>query len=95
MDLESADHMTCAFNNLEFPKSYASSSHVKLSVGSSTIVIYVDSITISEEHMLHNVRYVPDFQFNLLSISKFNSEITMVLFSMFRFASFRTYRLWK
>lgn len=47
---------------------------VRLPNGNSTPILSSGSATISPSHTLHKVLYVPDFRFNLLSMSKFTAQ---------------------
>ncbi|KAK8348906.1 hypothetical protein V6Z11_A06G109600, partial [Gossypium hirsutum] len=76
LDTSATNHMLSDFHYLESAISCASSSScVRLATGSSSSITHTGSCTISPDIKLANVLYIPDFRYNLLSISKLTKDL--------------------
>ncbi|KAG8482872.1 hypothetical protein CXB51_023953 [Gossypium anomalum] len=76
LDTGATNHMLSDFHCLESAVSCASlSSCVRLPTGSSSPITHTGSCTISPDIKLANVLYIPDFRYNLLSISKLTKDL--------------------
>lgn len=72
LDTGANDHMIGKSGLMRDSKSYAGATgSIQLLNGSSTRVTQVGTVDINDTILLHNVLFVPDFKYNLLSISKF------------------------
>lgn len=68
-------HMTFQCQSLEFPKSFDNAlKSVKLPNRKITPISHIGSISTYSFFKLHNVLHVVDFNFNLLSKSRFTSD---------------------
>lgn len=80
VDTRATDHMVSSLGTLlkrtpVTPKTNT----VYLPNGQTTIVTHTDSITLFDANELHNVLYIPNFTYNLLSISKLTKELNYYL----------------
>ncbi|KAG8495219.1 hypothetical protein CXB51_012817 [Gossypium anomalum] len=76
LDTGATNHMLSDFRCLESAVSCASySSCVRLPTGSSSPITHTGSCTISPDLKLADVLYIPDFRYNLLSISKLTKDL--------------------
>ena len=70
MDIGASTHMCSDFSLLVNPAIVTSPMHVSLPDGSQVSVQYSGTVVLSPILELHNVLYIPKFQFNLLSVPK-------------------------
>ena len=70
VDTGASTHMCSDFSLLVNPTIVTSPMHVSLPDGSQVSVQYSGTVVLSPTLELHNVLYIPKFQFNLLSVPK-------------------------
>jgi len=69
IDSGAIDHITCSFDNfLNFSK--IKPIHINLPNGSTVVAHISRTVQLSPQLIIQDVLYVPNFKFNLLSISK-------------------------
>ena len=69
IDSGATDHITCSFDNfLNFSK--IKPIHINLPNGSTVVAHISRTVQLSPQLIIQDVLYVPNFKFNLLSISK-------------------------
>ncbi|XP_050207748.1 uncharacterized protein LOC126657149 [Mercurialis annua] len=73
LDTGAIDHIIC---EIEFFKDYkrVQNVHVKLPTGQLIAVTHIGSVQLNSDLVLHNVLYVPMFNFNLISTSKLTDD---------------------
>lgn len=70
------NHMTPYYHILTNQKNTESSQKkVQLPNGTATEAIYTGSYSISSDTTLHNVLLIPDFKFNLMSVSQLTKAL--------------------
>lgn len=67
----------------------SSSSCVQLPIGSSTLITHIGSCTIYHDAKLTNVLYIPNFCYNLISISKLTKDLNCFVSFYPRFCLFQ------
>lgn len=72
VDSGATDHITCSFDKLSHPIPIDASIH--LPNGEVSFITHKGTVQLTPTLTLHNVLYVPNFKFNLISISKLTSE---------------------
>jgi len=78
VDSGATDHISCSLNNFQvFSK--IKPIHIHLPNGSIVTSHYAGTVHFAPNFIIYNVLYVPDFNFNLFSISKFLSGLNYKL----------------
>ncbi|KAF8397472.1 hypothetical protein HHK36_016389 [Tetracentron sinense] len=75
IDSGASDHMTPTLSSFTSPTPTPNAKPVKLPTGDVTPITHVGSVNLSQDLALHNVLCVPNFHFNLLSISKLTQTL--------------------
>lgn len=81
IDTGATDHITYFFELLVNP--VAISSNIHLPIGKPASITHKGSIHLSHDLVIHNVLYIPDFKFNLLSGHKlaFDNNYALIFYS--------------
>jgi len=89
MDSGASDHMTSLPSILETSHEVQNASPIKLPTGELVPITHIGSIKLSPTVTKANVLYVPDFKFNLLSISKITRALNCVAIFFSTFCVFQ------
>ena len=74
LDFGAVDHVCCSLNHFSAFKSI-SSINVRLPNGSSVLASYSGTVHFSDDLILTDVLYIPEFTFNLISITKLTNSL--------------------
>ncbi|CAN1147768.1 Retrovirus-related Pol polyprotein from transposon RE1, partial [Linum perenne] len=74
IDTGASDHITCSLDHFS---SYESINPlpVTLPTGNSVHATHIGTVSLSSKIVLHRVLYIPQFAFNLLSVSRLTSDL--------------------
>ena len=78
LDSGATDHVCCSLNHFSVFKSI-NSINVKLPNGSSVLASYSGTMHFSDDLILTDVLYIPEFTFNLISITKLTNSLSCQL----------------
>ena len=78
LDSGATDHVCCSLNHFSISKSI-NSINVKLPNGSSVLASYSGTMHFSDDLILTDVLYIPEFTFNLISITKLTNSLSCQL----------------
>ncbi|XP_074309400.1 uncharacterized protein LOC141643908 [Silene latifolia] len=82
VDSGASDHMCANINLFSFIKAMSHPFSISLPTGQTTFINSMGTVPINSDLILHDVLYVPTFQFNLLSILKLSQQLnTAISFS--------------
>ncbi|XP_016445850.1 uncharacterized protein LOC107771034 [Nicotiana tabacum] len=91
IDTGASNHVVSSLDILTDSHSVASnSSKVHLPNGNTTSITHTGSLTLSNDLELYNVLYVPNFKYNLLSVSKLTKELKCCALIFHEFCIFQS-----